>query len=119
MTSLNGEYVLLGRKTDDTSNIFIQFGQGATRTFNTTAGSRGVEGEWIDGFRMSVQTQQDSLINVDVKQPFTPVLETAFTAIGKLKIVPLSVIVPWSYIINSTTSRSQIDANLSFPSEST
>jgi hypothetical protein len=88
MTSLNGEYVLLGRKTDDTSNIFIQFGQGATRTFNTTAGSRGVEGEWIDGFRMSVQTQQDSLINVDVKQPFTPVLEAGFTPIGNLNNCP-------------------------------
>ena len=72
MTSLDGEYLLLGRKVDDTANIFIQYGQGATRTFNTTQGYR-VQGEWIDGFRMSVQTQEDALINADVKQPFTPV----------------------------------------------
>ena len=81
MTSLDGEYLLLGRKVQDTSNIFIQFGQGSTRTLNTTGGSR-VEGEWIDGFRVSIQTDKNARINVDVKQPFTPVLVDGFSAIG-------------------------------------
>jgi hypothetical protein len=82
MTSLNGEYLLLGRKIQDTSNIFIQFGQGATRTFNTSAGSR-VAGEWIDGLRVSIQTRQDSLLNIDVKQPFTPALANGYEPLGK------------------------------------
>ena len=38
MTSLDGEYMLLGRQTVDTSNIFVQYGQGATRTVNMTGG---------------------------------------------------------------------------------
>src|ERR1700694_2894968 len=118
MTSLNGEYLLLGRKVDDTSNIFLQFGQGVTRTFNTTGGSR-VDGEWIDGFRMSIQTPKDAQINVDVKQPFTPALAAGFTSIGIHPAYRLTDTVPWSYIINSTTAGSQFSANMSFPSECT
>jgi hypothetical protein len=39
MTSMDGEYLLVGRQTVDTSNIFVQYGQGATRTVNMTGGS--------------------------------------------------------------------------------
>lgn len=39
MTSMDGEYLLVGRATADTSNIFVQYGQGATRTVNMTGGS--------------------------------------------------------------------------------
>jgi hypothetical protein len=111
---MDGEYLLLGRKVDDTANIFIQYGQGATRTFNTTQGSR-VEGEWIDGFRMSVLTQQDALINADVKQPFTPALAAGLVALGMAIICFELTLVPWSYVINSTTTNSQVIANLTFP----
>lgn len=38
MTSMDGEYLLVGRQTVDTSNIFVQYGQGATRTVNMTGG---------------------------------------------------------------------------------
>ncbi|KXH64544.1 hypothetical protein CSAL01_11323 [Colletotrichum salicis] len=34
MTSLQGECIPLGRKTEDTANEFVQYGQGATRTVN-------------------------------------------------------------------------------------
>ena len=33
-----GVYILLSRKTEDTGNIFVQCGQGATRTVNITGG---------------------------------------------------------------------------------
>jgi len=38
MTSMEGEYMLVGRQTVDTSNIFVQYGQGQTRTVNMTGG---------------------------------------------------------------------------------
>jgi len=38
MTSMDGEYMLVGRQTVDTSSIFVQYGQGATRTVNMTGG---------------------------------------------------------------------------------
>jgi hypothetical protein len=68
MTSLDGEYRLLGRQTLDTSNIFIQYGQGETRTFNITGDESGSqEGEWIDGLRMKVTTDTNLRINADLK----------------------------------------------------
>jgi hypothetical protein len=39
ITSMDGEYLLVGRQTVDTSNIFVQYGQGGPRTVNMTAGS--------------------------------------------------------------------------------
>jgi hypothetical protein len=81
-TSLDGEYLLLGRKVPNTGNIFIQFGQRPTRTLNTTGGV-GVEGEWIDGLQLSIQTEEDAQINIDVRQPFTTTaLAPEFEALG-------------------------------------
>jgi hypothetical protein len=56
MTSLDGEYVLVRRQTVDTGNIFVQYGRGATRTVNMTAGPGLQEAEFIDGYRFSIQT---------------------------------------------------------------
>lgn len=81
MTSLTGEYILLGRVMQDTANIFIHFGQGITRTLNITAGSK-MEAEWIDGLRFSLETSKDGFANVDVKQPFTSALPAGFKAVG-------------------------------------
>ena len=39
MTSLDGEYMLVGRQTVDTSNVFVDYGQGATNTVNMTGGT--------------------------------------------------------------------------------
>lgn len=38
-TLLDGEYRLLGRKPEDTQNIFIRYRQGPTRTMNITSGA--------------------------------------------------------------------------------
>lgn len=67
MTSLDGEYILLGRQTIDTSNILIQIGQGATRTMNITAGNGNQEGEFIDGLRFSLSSDRAFGLNVDYK----------------------------------------------------
>ncbi|KAH9204543.1 hypothetical protein DL95DRAFT_398390 [Leptodontidium sp. 2 PMI_412] len=68
MTSLDGEYLLVGRKTVDTSNIFVQYGQGATRTVNLTGGVGIQEAEFVDGLRFSIQASKALTMNVDLKQ---------------------------------------------------
>lgn len=72
MTSLEGEYMLVGRQTEDTSNIFIQYGQGATRTVNMTGGPGLQENEFIDGLRFSVQSNKPMTMNVALKEGLNP-----------------------------------------------
>jgi hypothetical protein len=67
MTSLEGEYRLLGRKTEDNSNIFVQYGQGATRTVNITGGSGLQEAEFIDGLRFSILANQPMFLNAEIR----------------------------------------------------
>ncbi|KAF4633781.1 hypothetical protein G7Y89_g4330 [Cudoniella acicularis] len=72
MTSLDGEYLLVGRKTVDTSNIFVQYGQGATRTVNMTGGAGIQEAEFVDGLRFSIQADKALTMNVNLKQGIDP-----------------------------------------------
>jgi hypothetical protein len=72
MTSLDGEYMLLGRKSEDTTNIFVQYGQGATRTVNVTGGLGIQEAEFIDGLRFSVESQQPFKMNVEIANGISP-----------------------------------------------
>lgn len=66
MTSLDGEYMLLGRKSEDTANIFVQYGQGATRTVHLTGGIGVQEAEFIDGLRLHVQSSMAFRLNADI-----------------------------------------------------
>lgn len=66
MTSLDGEYMLIGRKTEDISNIFVQYGQGVTRTVNLTGGNDIQEAEFIDGLRFSIDSDHPFNMNVDI-----------------------------------------------------
>jgi hypothetical protein len=66
MTSLDGEYMLLGRKSEDVTNIFVQYGQGATRTVNVTGGNNFQEAEFVDGLRLRVQSAKPFTLNADI-----------------------------------------------------
>lgn len=66
MTSLDGEYMLLGRKSVDNANIFVQYGQGVTRTVNITGGAGIQEAEFVDGLRFSVAATSPFAMNVDI-----------------------------------------------------
>jgi len=72
MTSLDGEYMLLGRQSVDISNIFVQYGQGATRTVNITGGPGRQEAEFIDGLRFSMVSQARLTMNVDITNGIDP-----------------------------------------------
>src|SRR3954471_18792128 len=72
MTSLDGEYMLLGRRAVDVANIFVQYGQGATRTVNITGGPGRQEAEFVDGLRFSMVAQASMAMNVDITNGITP-----------------------------------------------
>ena len=67
LTSLDGEYILLGRQTVDTANIFVQYGFGATRTVNLTAGMGIQQAEFVDGLRLTAETETEMRINADLR----------------------------------------------------
>jgi hypothetical protein len=69
MTSLDGEYLLLGRKGIDNSNVFVQYGQGETRTANFSGGPGRQEAEFIDGLRFSIETNGPLRMNAEIKSP--------------------------------------------------
>lgn len=59
--------MLLGRKSEDTSNIFVQYGQGATRTVNVTGGDDKIqEAEFVDGLRLRMKSANSFTLNVDI-----------------------------------------------------
>ena len=72
MTSLDGEYMLLGRQGTDITNNFVQYGQGATRTVNITGGGGRQEAEFVDGLRFSMVAQQSLTMNVDLTNGVAP-----------------------------------------------
>lgn len=106
MTSLDGEHMLLGRKSLDTSNIFVQYGQGATRTVNITGGPGIQEAEFVDGLRFTVAATAPFAMNVDIPNgiPKDALPENT---------IPLN---SFSWMINTTeTSSSGLSADVAFP----
>lgn len=69
MTSLDGEYVILGRKGTDNGNIFVPYGTGAQFSANFTGGPGRQDVEFIDGLRFAVQSEFPLRMNVDLKYP--------------------------------------------------
>lgn len=107
MTSLQGEYILLGRKTVDTANEFVQYGQGATRTVNVTAGNR-QEAEFIDGLRLSVVPSTDMGINIDIVNGISP------QAVPP-GLVPVN---SFAWVVNSSSPGAPMLADMKFPCKS-
>jgi hypothetical protein len=105
MQSLDGEFMLVGRKTEDTSNIFVQFGQGATRTVNITGGPGTQSAEFIDGLRFSVQTDKAMTVNVDIKHCVSP---------GTLPANTQSLN-SYMWIVNSSAPFTKINAEMLVP----
>jgi hypothetical protein len=66
-TTLDGEYMALGRQTVETNAVLTPFGSdGATQVAILGTGLQ--ENEFQDGFRMSTKASQPMTMNVDVKE---------------------------------------------------
>ena len=62
MTSLDGEYMAIGRQTTETSNVLTPFGSQSVNV----SGSGIQEVEFADGFRMSLKASQPMTLKADV-----------------------------------------------------
>jgi hypothetical protein len=65
LNAIDGEYMAIGRKTIETSNVLSPFGQDQQQSINIT-GSGIQEVEFTDGFRMTVKATQPMTVNSDV-----------------------------------------------------
>jgi hypothetical protein len=125
LTSLDGEYMLLGRKTVDTANIFVQYGFGATRTVNLTGGKGIQQAEFIDGLQLAVELDREMRININLKNGIDPkALPSGMQSLCKLhptsRICSLgssqSALDSFAWAINSSTPNQQLkNASVSFP----
>lgn len=104
MTSLDGEFMLLGRQTVDTTNIFVQYGQGATRTVNITGGGRN-EAEFVDGLRFSVVAPADMKLNVDLLNGVAP---------GSLPAGAQSLN-SYAWVVNTSSPTAALNATVQIP----
>jgi len=120
MTSLDGEYMLLGRKTEDTSNIFVQYGQGPTRTVNVTGGQGRQEAEFVDGLRFSLESTQPFKLNAGLKTGIDGLaIPAGFRSLSKFSVCTLSYRVlsdkdSFVWVVN-TTQTQDMTADILFP----
>lgn len=107
MTSLAGEYMLIGRRSVDISNIFVQYGQGETRTVNFTGGQGRQEAEFVDGLRFSAISATPLRMNVD------------FDYGVNLKTLPSGTIPlnNFVWIVNTTDPKNKIAGEMRVPCE--
>ena len=66
LTSIDGEYMAIGRQTPETSNVLTPFGSAQQQTVAIN-GSGIQEVEFQDGFRMSVKASQPMTVNTVYK----------------------------------------------------
>lgn len=107
MTSLDGEYMLLGRQAADLTNIFVQYGLGATRTVNVTAGGR-QEAEFVDGLRLSMVTEANVGVNVDLTNGVAAQSLPAGTA----------SLYSFAWTVNSSNPTVPMNTTMQFPGQS-
>ncbi|CAG8982347.1 hypothetical protein HYALB_00005349 [Hymenoscyphus albidus] len=104
MTNITGEYRLLGRRSFDEANIFIQYGQGETRTMNITSG--GIqEAEFVDGLRVAVLAQANMALNVDIR---SGIPQQALP----LGMVPVN---SFAWVMKSSSPTTNLEASIKFP----
>ncbi|KAF1999521.1 hypothetical protein P154DRAFT_576973 [Amniculicola lignicola CBS 123094] len=67
MTGVDGEYLLLGRRTTEEANVFVEYGYGERSTV-AMVGGRGVqEAQWVDGLRISALVDKAMGVNVALR----------------------------------------------------
>ncbi|KAH8679867.1 hypothetical protein BGZ60DRAFT_239019 [Tricladium varicosporioides] len=105
MTTIDGEYRLVGRRTIDSSNMFIQYGSGSNRMVNLTGGPGLQQAEFIDGLRFSIQCNEPINFNVELKEGVNP---------GTLPANTISLN-SYAWIVRSTAPFLNVDAQMMVP----
>jgi hypothetical protein len=76
MNNIDGEYIILGRQTRETSLSLTQFSTDRSNAFNVS-GSGIQENEFSDGFRMSVRSTQPMVITTNVVNGISSTMTSA------------------------------------------
>src|SRR2546421_2437965 len=66
MTAIDGEYNLLGRKSENMANVFMQYGEDPERSISLVGGEGIQECEFIDGLKFSVESPSAMQMNVQI-----------------------------------------------------
>jgi hypothetical protein len=83
MSSIDGEYRLLGRLGAETENVFNEYGSGPEDAVQIVGGGR-QDVEFIDGLRFSILSDQNLTMNVNFFSPIPPSLvPTGMTSLCK------------------------------------
>ena len=85
--------------------FFVQYGQGATRTFNITGGAGRQEAEFVDGLRFSVIAEKQMGLNVDLKNG----IEAAALPKGAVSLNS------FAWVVNTSDSSLAVNASIRFP----
>lgn len=106
-TSIDGEFMLLGRKSMDTSNVFLQFGHGDLRTVHLSGGIGPQTSQFIDGLGFSVVCDKPLRMNVRLKQGVNSgTLPSGTKSLNS-----------YAWIVNTTNPQAQIRAEMRVPCE--
>ncbi|KAJ3144320.1 hypothetical protein HDU89_008578 [Geranomyces variabilis] len=106
MNSYDGEYQLLARNTTDTADIFLQYGQGASRELQVIRGGALQEGVWVDGLKLSARVDGTGTVRVNAD----------FGAIKAPLPAGFRPVTTFSYVVNSSdpTVKASVDINIPF-----
>lgn len=107
LTNVAGEYLLVGRQSNDMGNIFVSYGTEAQNTVRLNGGVGVQEAEFMDGLRVSVQTNKTIEMTAQLVDGINP---------GTLNdgIQPLNSFV---WVVKTSDPSQVISAKMMFPCE--
>lgn len=105
LTSVGGEYLLVGRVSSEMGNTFVKYGTGPENTVSLNGGVGVQEAEYMDGFRVSVQTNQTVNMTASLNQGINPgTLNAGFECLNS-----------FSWIVKTSNATQNVDGTMFFP----
>lgn len=105
LTSVSGEYMLVGRQSVDMGNIFMSFGTSATDAVRFNGGVGVQECEFADGLRMSVHTNATVAMTVELVEGVNPgTLNDNITALNS-----------FTWHVKMSNPEQELEATIMFP----
>ena len=105
LTSITGEYLLVGRVSSEMGNTFVKYGTGPENTVSLNGGVGVQEAEYMDGFRVSVQTNQTINMTVSLNQGVNPgTLGSGITCLNS-----------FMWVVKTSDPAQNVDGTMFFP----
>ena len=105
LTSVTGEYLLVGRVSSEMGNTFVKYGTGPENTVSLNGGVGIQEAEYMDGFRVSVQTNSTVNMTVSLREGVNPgTLNDGITCLNS-----------FAWIVEMSDPNQNVDGVMFFP----